>query len=83
MFTVYINNLEEGTEYKVPKFADDTKVARRAVCDEDIAILQRDMDRLDDWVKTWQMEYNVAKCEVMHFDRRNYKADYYLNGERL
>ena len=31
----------------------------------------------------WQMEFNVDKCEVMHFGRKNGKATYYPNGERL
>ena len=29
------------------------------------------------------MEYNVEKCEVMHFGRRNGGIDYFLNGEML
>ena len=29
------------------------------------------------------MEYNVEKCEIMHFGRRNGGIDYFLNGEML
>jgi len=29
------------------------------------------------------MEYNVAKCEVIHFGRNNSKRDYYLNYKIL
>ena len=29
------------------------------------------------------MEYNVAKCEVIHFGRSNSKRDYYLNDKIL
>ena len=29
------------------------------------------------------MEYNVGKCEVIHFDRNNSKMDYYLSGKKL
>ena len=29
------------------------------------------------------MEYNVGKCEVIHFGRNNSKTDYYLNGKKL
>jgi len=42
-----------------------------------------DMDRLTEWGKTWRMEFNVDKCEVIHFGRKNTKAKYYLNGEKL
>eukprot|EP00061_Rhincodon_typus_P012747 g38665.t1 len=29
------------------------------------------------------MEYNVEKCEVMHFDGKNRGTDYFLNGEKI
>ena len=31
----------------------------------------------------WQMEFNVDKCEVIHFGQENGKTTYYLNEERL
>ena len=52
-------------------------------CDEDAEILQHDLDRLDEWVNQWQMQYNLDKCEVIHFGSKNKKADYYLNGCKL
>ena len=45
--------------------------------------LQGDLDRLGEWADAWQMQYNVDKCEVIHFGGKNRKADYYLNGVRL
>ena len=41
------------------------------------------MDRLGEWAKKLQMEYNVEKYEVMHFGRRNGGIDYFLNGKML
>ena len=29
------------------------------------------------------MKYNTDKCEVLHFGRKNNRASYYLNGEKL
>ena len=29
------------------------------------------------------MQYNLEKCEVIHFGSKNKKADYYLNGCKL
>jgi len=83
LFIVYINDLEEETEGNVSKFADDTKLSGKANCAEDVESLQRDLDRLSDWARVWQMEYNVGKCEVIHFGSKNSRSDYYLNGERL
>ena len=38
---------------------------------EEAVGLQKDLDRLREWAKKWYMEYNVEKCEVMHFGRTN------------
>jgi len=46
LFTIYINDLEEGTECTVAKCADDTKVRGKADCKEGINNLQRYVDRL-------------------------------------
>ena len=83
LLTIYIEDLEEGTKCRVTKFADDTKMSGKAHCVEDAESLQRDLDRLSEWARIWQMEYNVGKCEVIHFGRNNSKMDYYLNGEKL
>ena len=50
---------------------------------EDGEGLQRDLDRLSEWAMIWQMEYNVDKCEVIHFGGNNSKLEYYLNGNKL
>ena len=52
-------------------------------CDEDAEILQNDLDRLGEWTNQWQMQYNLDKCEVIHFGNKNKKVDYYLNGCKL
>lgn len=48
-----------------------------------ILILQLDTNGLSNWAKTWLMEFNPGKYEVMHFCERNQRADYYLNGDKL
>ena len=83
LFTIYIDDLEEGAECRVTKFADDTKMSGKANCVEGVKRLQRDLDRLSEWARTWQMEYDVSKCEVIHFGRNNSRRDYYLKGEKL
>ena len=86
-FTIYINDLEEGTESTVAEFADETKICRGTVSIEETGGLQKNVDRLGEWAKKGQMEYNVEKCEVIHFGRRNGDRDYFLhekmrNGDR-
>ena len=79
-FTIYINDLKDGTEGMVAKFADDTTICRGTGNVEKVGRLQNVLDRLGEWAKKWQMEYNVGKSEVMHFGRKNRGEDYFLNG---
>ena len=46
LFTIYINDLEHGTEGMVAKFADDTKIRRGTGSVEEVGRLQNDLYRL-------------------------------------
>lgn len=35
------------------------------------------MDRLSEWRKTWQREFNLSMCEAVQFSNWNQKADFY------
>lgn len=39
--------------------------------------------RMGEWLKTWQTEFKVAKCEMLHFCKKNPKADFCPNIVRL
>eukprot|EP00061_Rhincodon_typus_P002028 g16407.t1 len=82
LFTLYINDQDEGTEGILAKCVDDTKIDRATGSIEEAGRLQKDLDRLAQWAK-WQMEYNMGKCEVMHFDKKNRSMGYFLNGEKI
>eukprot|EP00061_Rhincodon_typus_P002970 g18959.t1 len=81
--TLYINDLDEGTMGILAKFADNTKIGRGTSSIEELGRLQKDLERLGEWPKKWQMEYNVGKCDVMHFGKKNKSIDYFLNGEKI
>ena len=65
LFLIYINDLEEDTSSKVPKFADDTKVFRKVTNDTDNQSLQDDLDKLAKWSEKWQMLFNFGKCKCI------------------
>jgi len=44
LFLIYINDLDEGIKSLILKFADDTKIFRKIVSDEDSRQLQNDLD---------------------------------------
>ena len=79
-FIIYINDLEENIDSTVSKFADDTKLYNDVSTPMGILQIQHDIDKLSNWSESWQMEFNMDKCSVMHIGRNNPNAEYILKG---
>ena len=84
LFIIYINDLEIGINSDISKFADDTKIGRPIVNDDDARVLQEDLVRLYEWSEKWQMKFNVNKCSIMSVGNKgNGPVDYRLNDITL
>ena len=83
LFIIYVNDIDDGLNSKISKFADDTKIASKVTTTGDRDNLQNDLDRLANWAHKWQMKFNVEKCKVLHIGSNNDHVNYSMNGAEL
>ena len=86
LFVIYINDIDmclEDMEGFMPKFADDTKVAKIVKDKKTADEMQAIIHNLEQWCNTWGMTFNTKKCSIMHFGHRNSQNIYQMNGEVL
>jgi hypothetical protein len=85
LFLVFINDLDSAARLIeiLKKFADDTKLGQTAETQEDRDKLQRTLDDLCEWGRTWGMVFNVKKCKIMHLGHNNICQEYTMDGQVL
>jgi hypothetical protein len=82
LFTIFINNLPDKVKNECRLYADDSKLIVIIEKDEDVIDIQKDIDNLQNWAKTWQMSFNYDKCKVMHFGKKNKEYQYKMKLEQ-
>lgn len=85
LFLLYINDLPQDIQSQVRLFADDTAVYLTVSSTEDANTLQGDLDTLQEWERTWDMEFNPGKCQILHISRsrKPFQSQYTLHGQVL
>ena len=65
LFVIYINDLPDSINSDTLMFADDTKIMRCIMSEEDSLSLQQDVHELEKWSDRLILRFNADKCHVL------------------
>ena len=85
-FLIYINNIPEHLKHsRFLLFADDLKIFKEIVTQQDADDLRADLRGLEQWSKENHLPLNVKKCKTLTFTRKRCQinSEYYIQGEKL
>ena len=71
LFLCHINDLPDAVKSTVRLFADDCLLYRPIKSIKDHLTLQKDLQQLEDWAKTWGMRFNAKKCYIMSINSKS------------
>ena len=86
LFLAFISDLpEKMTHSSTRLFADDCILYRKITTPEDATLLQQDLNSLQDWEKTWMMEFHPDKCQLLRVTnkRKIIQAEYTIHNQKL
>ena len=83
LFNIFINDAPSLISSKSTLYADNLKLVGQALSCEDHALLQNHLQLLGQWAEAWLLEFNVAKCHIIHFGKQNPCCSYFFLGHPL
>jgi hypothetical protein len=87
LFLIYINDIVTDIESGIFLFADDTCILQ-AITDIDLtfSMMNRDLDRLNNWANKWLVTFNPTKTEALIISKKTLRPmypDLFLDGIKV
>ena len=67
LFLIYISDIGEGLTAQTLTYVDDTKIKQKVNTEEDVENLQKELEKLDKWAKSNNMNFNGKKFQVVRY----------------
>ena len=87
LFLIFINDIAETVKCSISLFADDTNIySVTNLRDNNVLFaLQLDLVKIEKWAKTWKVDFNAAKTEMVIFskNRNVYNPSLYFFGKKI
>ena len=85
LFTVFIDDIIDEFSSTAGLFADDCVIYKEVSHGRDAEELKRDLERISEWTRNWQLSLNIKKCKVMVITNKRTTVGfkYCLNGTNL
>jgi hypothetical protein len=85
LFLLFVDDLVENLESVARLFADDCVLYREITCQEDHAVLQRDLVKISEWCTKNRMSLNVSKTKhlMITSKHQNQQYAYSINGTQV
>ena len=79
-----ISDIDENVKLCILRsFADDTRVSKKVICNEDKEQMQEDLGSIYDWAKTSKMEFNSKMFEqIIHGSTKDVSVEPYESSSK-
>ncbi|GAB0186294.1 triadin [Grus japonensis] len=81
LYNSFARDMDSGTECTLSKFDNSLKLCGAVNMLEGRDAIERDLNRLERWAHLIPLNFNKAKCKVLHMGWGNPKHSYRLGGE--
>ncbi|TRZ26216.1 hypothetical protein HGM15179_000828 [Zosterops borbonicus] len=81
VFNIFVDDMDSGIESSLSKFSVDTELCGAVNTLEGRDAIKKELDRVERWVHVNLMEFNNARCKILHMGWGNPKHEYRLDGE--